>query len=117
MRDESTQAQEREPHWPGMVALVRNGAGEPTGGIHRTYLLDDGSGKAPPGKKMLGTVAGGCVVVVDGATSGTDVLTSGGGVGWRGSTVRCWSSAVPDDTGVGSKVTHCFGPRKASTQA
>src|SRR6185312_8250468 len=47
--------------WPGMVARVRNGAGEPTGGIHRTYLLDDGSGKAPAGKKMLGPVAGGSV--------------------------------------------------------
>ena len=47
--------------WPGMVAQIRNGAGEPTGGIHRTYLLDDGSGKAPPGKKMLGPVAGGSV--------------------------------------------------------
>ena len=47
--------------WPGMVARIRNGAGEPTGGIHRTYLLDDGSGKAPPGKKMLGPVAGGSV--------------------------------------------------------
>ncbi len=47
--------------WPGMVARIRNGAGEPTGGIHRTYLLDDGSGKAPPGKKMLGPVAGGAV--------------------------------------------------------
>ena len=47
--------------WSGMVAVVRDGAGEPTGGIHRTYLLDDGSGKAPPGKKMLGPVAGGAV--------------------------------------------------------
>lgn len=47
--------------WPGMVAVVRDVAGEPTGGIHRTYLLDDGSGKAPPGKKMLGPVAGGAV--------------------------------------------------------
>ena len=47
--------------WPGMVAIVRDGAGAPTGGIHRTYLLDDGSGKAPPGKKMLGAVAGGSV--------------------------------------------------------
>ena len=47
--------------WPGMVARVRNGAGEPTGGIHRTYLIDDGSGKAPAGKKMLGPVAGGSV--------------------------------------------------------
>lgn len=47
--------------WPGMVAIVRDAAGAPTGGIHRTYLLDDGSGKAPPGKKMLGPVAGGAV--------------------------------------------------------
>lgn len=47
--------------WPGMVAVVRDAAGEATGGIHRTYLLDDGSGKAPPGKKMLGPVAGGTV--------------------------------------------------------
>ncbi len=47
--------------WCGIVAIVRNGAGEPTGGIHRTYLLDDGSAKAPPGKKMLGQIAGGSV--------------------------------------------------------
>ncbi|MBR0683288.1 P-loop ATPase [Roseomonas eburnea] len=47
--------------WAGMVAIVRDGAGEATGGIHRTYLLDDGSAKAPPGKKMLGPVAGGSV--------------------------------------------------------
>jgi predicted P-loop ATPase len=47
--------------WPGMVAIVRDRAGEPTGGIHRTYLLDDGSAKAPPGKKMLGPVGAGSV--------------------------------------------------------
>jgi len=47
--------------WCGMVAIARDAAGEPTGGIHRTYLLDDGSAKAPPGKKMLGPVAGGSV--------------------------------------------------------
>lgn len=47
--------------WPAIVAVVRNGRGEPTDGIHRTYLLDDGSGKAPPGKKMLGPIAGGGV--------------------------------------------------------
>jgi predicted P-loop ATPase len=47
--------------WPGLVAVVRDAAGEPTGGIHRTFLLDDGSGKAPPAKKMLGPVAGGAV--------------------------------------------------------
>jgi Domain of unknown function (DUF927)/Toprim domain len=47
--------------WPGIVGIVRDGAGNPTGGIHRTFLLDDGLGKAPPGKKMLGPVAGGSV--------------------------------------------------------
>ena len=47
--------------WPGVVARVRDANGEPTGGIHRTYLLDDGSSKASPGKKMLGPVAGGSV--------------------------------------------------------
>ena len=47
--------------WPGMVARPRDAEGEPVGGIHRTFLLDDGSAKAPPGKKMLGTIAGGSV--------------------------------------------------------
>ena len=47
--------------WPGLVSIVRDGAGNPVGGIHRTFLLDDGSGKAPPGKKMLGPVDGGSV--------------------------------------------------------
>lgn len=47
--------------WPGMVAVVRDGKGSPTGGIHRTFLLEDGSAKAPAGKKMLDAVAGGSV--------------------------------------------------------
>jgi len=47
--------------WPGMVAVARDGTGDPIGGIHRTFLLDDGTGKAPPGKKMLGPIAGGAV--------------------------------------------------------
>lgn len=47
--------------WCGMVGIVRDGTGGPTGGIHRTYLLDDGSAKAPPGKKMLGPIAGGSI--------------------------------------------------------
>ena len=47
--------------WSGMVAVVRDGAGALTGGIHRTFLLDDGSAKAPPGKKMLDAVGGGSV--------------------------------------------------------
>jgi len=47
--------------WAGIVGMVRDGAGTPTGGIHRTFLLDDGSAKAPPGKKMLDAVGGGSV--------------------------------------------------------
>jgi len=47
--------------WCGMVGIVRDGAGVATGGIHRTYVLDDGASKASPGKKMLGPVAGGSV--------------------------------------------------------
>ena len=43
--------------WPGMVAVPRLANGAPVGGIHRTFLLDDGSGKALAGKKMLGTIA------------------------------------------------------------
>lgn len=43
--------------WPGLVAVPRLASGEPVGGIHRTFLREDGSGKAPAGKKMLGTVA------------------------------------------------------------
>jgi hypothetical protein len=45
----------------GLVAIVRNEKGERTGGIWRTFLSDDGTAKAPPGRKMLGTVTGGAV--------------------------------------------------------
>ncbi len=47
--------------WPGMVGIPRRADGSPVGGIHRTFLLDDGSGKAPAGKKMLGSVVDGAV--------------------------------------------------------
>lgn len=43
--------------WPGLIALPRVATGELAPGIHRTFLLDDGSAKAPAGKKMLGSVA------------------------------------------------------------
>ena len=42
--------------WPGLIAILRLPGGERAPGIHRTFLLDDGSAKAPPGKKMLGSV-------------------------------------------------------------
>ncbi|MBP7003530.1 VapE domain-containing protein [Amaricoccus sp.] len=47
--------------WPGMVAVPRGADGAPVGGIHRTFLLDDGSGKAPADRKMLGSVGDGAV--------------------------------------------------------
>jgi len=43
--------------WPGLIALPRVANGDRAPGIHRTFLLDDGSAKAPAGKKMLGSVA------------------------------------------------------------
>ena len=42
---------------PGLIALPRIVTGERAPGIHRTFLLDDGSAKGPGGKKMLGSVA------------------------------------------------------------
>ncbi|MFO7853935.1 MAG: VapE family protein, partial [Paracoccaceae bacterium] len=42
--------------WPGLIAILRMPDGGRAPGIHRTFLLDDGSAKAPPGKKMLGGV-------------------------------------------------------------
>ncbi len=43
--------------WPGMVAIPRLASGEPAGGIHRTFLHEDGRSRAPAGKKMLGSIA------------------------------------------------------------
>ncbi|MCE6967604.1 VapE domain-containing protein [Cereibacter sphaeroides] len=43
--------------WPGLIALPRVVTSERAPGIHRTFLLDDGSAKGPAGKKMLGSVA------------------------------------------------------------
>jgi hypothetical protein len=47
--------------WPAMVALVTRD--QERLGIHRSYLMHDGSGKAPiePQKMTLGAVRGGCV--------------------------------------------------------
>ncbi|THD71370.1 P-loop ATPase [Thalassobius vesicularis] len=56
--------------WPGMVAIPRLANGEAAGGLHRTFLLDDGSGKAPAGKKMLGSVGGAAVRLLPMAEDG-----------------------------------------------
>ena len=37
--------------------MPRIASGDRAPGIHRTFLLDDGSAKAPAGKTMLGSVA------------------------------------------------------------
>ena len=47
--------------WPGMIAIPRLPDGTRAPGIHRTFLLEDGSAKAPPGRKMLGSVRDGVV--------------------------------------------------------
>jgi hypothetical protein len=49
--------------WPTMVALVTHGADGKPIGIHRTFLVRDGAGKAPvePAKMMLGPCRGGAV--------------------------------------------------------
>ena len=49
--------------WPAMVALVTNGVDGRAMGIHRTFLAQDGCGKAPvdPPKMMLGPCGGGVV--------------------------------------------------------
>jgi len=48
--------------YPAMVSVVRYGDGSETGGLHITYLHDDGSKSH---KKMLGSVAGGSVRLAD----------------------------------------------------
>lgn len=63
--------------YPGMIAVPRRADGAPQGGLHRTFLLDDGSGKAAPGKKMLGDVAGGSVRLFPMAEDGRLGLAEG----------------------------------------
>ena len=49
-------------HWPALLALVSGPDGEPTT-IHRTYLVPDGSGKAPVSsqRKLYSEMCGGAV--------------------------------------------------------
>lgn len=64
--------------WPGMVALVTNGIDGTPIAVHRTFLAQDGGGKAPvdPLKMMLGPCRGGAVRL---ARPG-DVLMVGEGI-------------------------------------
>ena len=53
--------------WPTMVALIIRGRDDEPIGIHRTFLVRDGRGKAPisPQKMMLGPCRGGAVRLAD----------------------------------------------------
>jgi len=79
--------------WPALVCAFAFGTGVPTDheitGIHRTYLLPDGSGKASaePVKAMFGVCAGGAVrltaprqkmVVAEGLENGIAVMMASG---------------------------------------
>ena len=64
--------------WPCMVALVPSSSNCKPQAIHRTYLVRNGSGKAPvqPPKMMLGPCGGGAVRLAD----PTDLLMVGEGI-------------------------------------
>ena len=47
--------------WPAMVAAMTDLQNDTFCGVHRTALMPDGSGKAPPGKMMLGSARSACV--------------------------------------------------------
>ena len=50
-------------HWPALIGIVLRGHDGKPLGVHRTFLADDGIGKAPvePQKMMLGPCRGGAV--------------------------------------------------------
>ena len=64
--------------WPAMVALVTRGTDDLPVAVHRTFLAQDGTGKAPvdPQKMMLGPCRGGAVRLAP----ATDVLMLGEGI-------------------------------------
>lgn len=64
--------------WPAMVALVTNGIDGTPIAVHRTFLAQDGGGKAPvdPQKMMLGPCRGSAVRLADPG----DVLMVGEGI-------------------------------------
>ena len=81
--------------WPGMVAIVRAADGTATGGIHRTYLAEDGAGRAAidRSKRMLGPVKGGGVWLGDPAATeiavGEGIETTASGMAIFGAERGC----------------------------
>ena len=65
--------------WPAMVAVVLDRSGLPLGGIHRTFLARDGSGKAavPKPRLTLGNIQGGSVRLFPMGSDGTLGLAEG----------------------------------------
>ncbi|MCC6780362.1 MAG: toprim domain-containing protein, partial [Hyphomicrobiales bacterium] len=71
-------------HWesrrgfPGLVAIVRDSSGNRIA-LHRTYLADDGTAKAPVDnpRKMLASIAGGAVRLADLTKDGVIGLAEG----------------------------------------
>ncbi|WP_394891094.1 toprim domain-containing protein [Mesorhizobium sp. AaZ16] len=57
----------RQERHPAMLGLMVDIVTNVPRGIHRTALLPDGTGKAAPGKMMLGVAAGACVKLTDDA--------------------------------------------------
>lgn len=56
----------RQERHPAMVALMSDAKTGEARGVHRTALLPDGSGKAAPGKMMLGVAKGAVVRLTPG---------------------------------------------------
>lgn len=67
--------------WPAIVAAICNPIGQHVA-VHRTWLLEDGSAKAPliDAKMTLGRYAGGCIRL------------------WRGSSGKSWADAPEGET-------------------
>jgi putative DNA primase/helicase len=78
---------------PALLAVIRYPDGRPTGGIHRTYLMDDGSGRLD--RKMLGPADGGVVMLDMPLPGGTLSVAEGiesAAAAMQLSGIPCWST-------------------------
>src|ERR1019366_8721332 len=95
--------------WPAMIALVTRGNDDTPLAIHRTFLNNNGTGKAPaePQKMMLGPCRGGAVrlapagheiMVGEGIETCLAAMQATGRPAWAAlSTSGLRSLALPDD--------------------
>jgi putative DNA primase/helicase len=78
---------------PALLAVIRYPDGRPTGGIHRIFLRDDGSGHLD--KKMLGPADGGVVMLdmpLPGDTLGVAEGIETAAAAMQLSGIPCWST-------------------------